>query len=210
MPRSPYRPTPPGGPEDDTGVPAAARPGDDDAPLDDHDDDRPSKSQRKRDSHALQDLGEALVALPPSRLAAVELPERLREAVQAFLVTRSHEGRRRQMQFIGRLMRGLDVEPIRLAVLAHERGQAQDALALHEAERWRAELIARDEAMTDWLRQHPAADAQQLRTLVRNARKESPVPGSTGPGSSGGQPRKGRAYRELFQFIREAESAGQP
>ena len=155
----------------------------------------------------MQDLGEALVALPPSRLAAVELPDRLRDAVEAFLVTRSHEGRRRQMQFIGRLMRGLDVESIRQAVLAHERGQAQDALALHEAERWRAELIASDDALTEWLRDHPSADAQQLRTLVRNARKEA-VAAAASAGS--GLPRKGRAFRELFQFIREAEPAGTP
>lgn len=173
------------------------------ADLDDPDD-RPSKSQRKRDSHALQDLGEALVALPPSRLAALALPERLSDAVNAYLVTRSHEGRRRQMQFIGRLMRGLDVEPIRAAVLAHERGQAQDALALHEAERWRAELIAHDEAITEWLRQHPDADTQQLRTLVRNARKEALAEAGA---PAGVVPRKGRAFRELFQFIREAESA---
>lgn len=205
MPRKPYHPPPPEAFDDDLDASTDddARDGED--PVDD----RPSKSQRKRDSHALQDLGEALVALPAARLAAVALPERLREAVAAFLVTRSHEGRRRQMQLIGRLMRSADVEPIRQAVEAHARGQAQDALALHEAERWRAELIAHDEALTDWLRAHPASDAQQLRTLVRNARKEAqaPAPGQAAGGAAG-IPRKGRAFRELFQFIREAESAG--
>ncbi len=165
--------------------------------------DRPSKSQRKRDSHALQDLGEALVELPAARIAAIEMPDSLREAVLAYLRTRSHEGRRRQMQLVGRLMRSADVEPIRTAVDAHARGLAVDSLALHRAERWRAELIASDDALTEWLAAHPDADAQQLRTLVRNARKESRSDGASVP--AGVAPRKGRAFRDLFQFIREAE-----
>lgn len=194
MPRRPALP-PDADPPDD--VPPGS-PGDGAAPFDD----RPSKSQRKRDSHALQDLGEALVALPMSRIAEIEMPESLREAVLAYLRTRSHEGRRRQMQFVGRLMRNADVGPIRAAVDAHARGQAVDALALHRAERWRAELIASDDALTGWLAAHPGADAQQLRTLVRNARKEAQAEASAPAGVA---PRKGRAFRDLFQFIREAE-----
>jgi ribosome-associated protein len=78
-----------------------------------------------------------------------------------------------------------------------------DSLALHRAERWRAELIASDDALTEWMASHPDADAQQMRTLVRNARKESHAEGSSVP--AGVAPRKGRAFRDLFQFIREAE-----
>jgi len=157
--------------------------------------DRPSKTQRKKASHELQDLGEALVALPEDRDAALPLPETLADAVREYRRTRSHEGRRRQMQYIGRLMRGTDTAPIRQAVLDMQLGRAKDSLALHQAERWRAELIASDDALTGFLREHPAADAQQLRTLVRNARKDA---------AAMPEQRSGRAFRELFQFIKQA------
>lgn len=156
---------------------------------------RPSKTQRKKASHELQDLGEALVALPQDRFDALPLPESLADAVREYRRTRSHEGRRRQMQYIGRLMRGTDTAPIRQAVLDMQLGRARDSLALHQAERWRAELIAGDGALTDFLREHPAADAQQLRTLVRNARKDA---------AAAPEQRSGRAFRELFQFIKQA------
>jgi ribosome-associated protein len=166
------------------------------APDDDHDVDRPSKTQRKKASHELQDLGEALVALPPDRIAALPLPETLADAVREYGRTRSHEGRRRQMQYIGRLMRGTDTAPIRQAVLDMQLGRAKDSLALHEAERWRAELVASDDALTGFLREHPRSDAQQLRTLVRNARKDA---------AAQPEQRSGRAFRELFQFIKQAK-----
>ena len=179
---------------------AAATPGAESA---DFWDERPSKSQRKRDSHALQTLGEALVALPASRLSRVPMPDALRDAVTEYLRTRSHEGRRRQMQYIGRLMRGADVAPIRAAVDDHAHGRAQDALALHTAERWRAELIAEDAALDRWIAEHPDTDMQHVRTLVRNARREGAAEAST---PAGAVPRKGRAYRELFQFVRDGLS----
>ncbi|MBX3605990.1 MAG: DUF615 domain-containing protein [Piscinibacter sp.] len=165
-----------------------------DAPDDDTVD-RPSKTQRKKASHELQDLGEALVALPEDRVAALPLPEALADAVREFRRTRSHEGRRRQMQYIGRLMRGTDTAPIRQAVLDMQLGRAKDSLALHESERWRAELIGSDDALTGFLREHPQADAQRLRALVRNARKDA---------AAQPEQRSGRAYRELFQFIKQA------
>ena len=164
------------------------------APPDD-DLDRPSKTQRKKASHELQDLGEALVALPDDRLASLAIPEPLRDAVREHRRTRTHEGRRRQMQYIGKLMRGADVEPIRQAVTDMQLGRAKDALALHEAERWRTELIASDDNLTRFMQQHASADVQHLRNLIRNARKDAAlVP----------EKRSGRAYRELFQFIRAA------
>ena len=97
------------------------------------------------------------------------------------------------MQLIGKLMRSADVEPIREAVAQAQLGRARDSLALHEAERWRAELIADDSATTRFAEDHPEADLQQLRTLVRNARKVQ---------SLVVEQRSGRAFRELFQFIR--------
>ena len=155
---------------------------------------RPSKTRRKQASHDLQDLGEALVALPDSRLNDLPMDEILLDAIRAYRGTRTHEGRRRQMQYIGKLMRRTDPEPLREAVAAMELGQAKDSLALHEAERWRAELIARDEALTEWTARCPDADVQQLRSLIRAARKDaSVVP----------EQRSGKAFRELFKFIRQ-------
>jgi ribosome-associated protein len=159
-----------------------------------HDDERPSKTQLKKASHELQDLGAALVELPEDRLADLDIDESLRDALHEYRRTRSHEGRRRQMQYIGKLMRRADVEPLREAVAAMQLGRAKDALALHEAERWRAELIADDEALTRWSAQHPDGDVQQLRSLVRAARKDAALTP---------EQRSGRAYRDLFKFIRQ-------
>ena len=155
---------------------------------------RPSKTQRKSDSHELQALGEALAELPADRLDALPLSETLLEAVRASKRTRTHEGRRRQMQYIGKLMRGADAESIREAVAEMQLGRARDSLALHQAERSRAELIASDAAATSWIERHPEADAQRLRSLVRSARKDAALVA---------EQRSGRAYRELFQFIRQ-------
>lgn len=158
-------------------------------------DERPSKTQRKKASHELQDLGEALVALPESRVQALDIPEGLRDAVHEYRRTRSHEGRRRQMQYIGKLMRQTDAEPIREAVAAFTLGHARDSLALHRAEQWRAELFSDDEALARWAGTHPRSDVQRLRSLIRAARKE---------GAPAAGVRHGRAWRELFQFIRES------
>ena len=155
--------------------------------------DRPSKTQLKKASHELQDLGEAVVALPDDRLAGLPIDETLLSAIQEFKRTRSHEGRRRQMQYIGKLMRRTDPAPLREAVAAMQLGRAKDALALHEAERWRNELIAGDDALTRWTAAHPQSDLQQLRSLIRAARKDA---------SAAPEQRSGKAYRELFKFIR--------
>ena len=157
-------------------------------------DERPSKTQRKKASHDLQDLGEALVALPDDRLDGLAVDETLIEAIREYKRTRTHEGKRRQMQYIGKLMRRTDPEPLREAVAAMQLGRAKDALALHEAERWRTELIADDAALTRWTADHPEADLQQLRSLVRAARKDA---------AAAPEQRSGRAYRDLFQFIKQ-------
>jgi len=155
---------------------------------------RPSKTRMKQASHDLQDLGEALVAMPDDRLAGLGMDESLLEAILTYKRTRSHEGRRRQMQYVGKLMRRADPEPLREAVASMQLGRAKDALALHEAERWRTELIAGDEALTRWTAEHPDSELQQLRSLIRAARKDaSAVP----------EQRSAKAYRELFKFIRQ-------
>ncbi len=165
-------------------------------PMDE--DDRPSKTQLKKQSHELQALGEALVNLPDSRVEGLEISDRLRTAVADYKRTKTFEGKRRQMQYIGKLMRLSDTEPIREAVLAMQLGRAKDALALHEAERWRAELIESDDALTRWAAEHPQSDMQQLRSLIRAARKDA---------SAAPEQRSGRAYRELFQYIKSHEVA---
>jgi ribosome-associated protein len=159
---------------------------------------RPSKTQRKKTSHDLQDLGEALVAMPDDRLVDLPMDESLLDAIRVHRRTKTHEARRRQMQYIGKLMRRNDPEPLREAVAAMQLGHAKDALALHEAERWRAELIASDDALTTWTPQFPQSDLQQLRSLIRAARKDA----SVSP-----EQRSGRAFRELFQFIRKQQNA---
>ena len=157
---------------------------------------RPSKTRLKQASHDLQKLGVALVDLADQRLEAIAMPERLLDALRQYKQTRTHEGKRRQMQYIGKLMRLADVEPLRAAVADVQLGQTRESLALHQAERWRAELIADDEALTRFAAEHPATDLQQLRSVIRNARKDAAaVP----------EKRSGRAFRELFQMIKQLE-----
>jgi ribosome-associated protein len=161
--------------------------------ADDAIDSGPSKTQLKQQSHALQALGVELAALSNERFAAIEMPEILRDAITAYRKTRSHEGRRRQMQYVGKLMRKADEDSLREAVAQATVGTAKQTLALHQAEGWRAELIAHDDAMTRWLKEFPQTDSQQLRSLVRAARREAALPA---------EKRNVRTFRELFQFIR--------
>lgn len=167
----------------------------------DGEDSRPSKSAKKRHMHSLQALGEELTELPPSRIAALELPESLRDALAEFRRTRSFEGKRRQMQLIGKLMRHAEEEPIREAVAAFKLGSAKETLALHHAERWREELLASDDAITRWVSAFPGTDVQQLRSLVRAARKDAQAV------LPEGEVRHGRNYRDLFQQIKQALAA---
>lgn len=160
---------------------------------------RPSKSALKRQMHDLQALGLELSELPESRVAKLDLPEALRDALAEYRRTRSHEGRRRQLQFIGKLMRQADEGPIREAIAAFKLGSAKETLALHEAERWREELLADDDAVTRWLSRFPETDAQQLRSLVRAARKDAKAESP--------DQRRGRSYRELFQRVKAALAA---
>jgi ribosome-associated protein len=154
----------------------------------------PSKTRQKAESHALQALGRQLCELSADRLAATEMPENLREAILAFQRTRTHEGRRRQLQYVGKLMRQADEAPLREAVASATLGSALDTWRLHETERWRDALIADDDAQTRWLDAHPDTDAQQLRSLVRAARRDA---AALAPGM-----RQPRSHRDLFQWLR--------
>lgn len=167
---------------------------------DDDDFDRPSKSQLKRDMTALQKLGEDLMALPESRWEPLALPEILYDALKAAKKITNFEGKRRQMQYIGKLMRKIDPEPVREAVAAFKLGHAKDSLKLHQSERWRERLLASDDALQEFLAEHAEVDIQQLRSLVRAARKDA---------SNAPEQRSGRAFRELFQFIKASEAASE-
>jgi len=102
------------------------------------------------------------------------------------------------MQYIGKLMRKIDPEPIREAVAAFKLGHAQDSLRLHQSERWRELLLADDAALQQFIDEHVNVDIQQLRNLVRAARKDA---------ANEPEKRSGRAYRELFQLIKASEPA---
>lgn len=157
----------------------------------DEQDEPTSKTRRKKDMLALQDLGVELVELNEQQLENMQLPQPLLEAVQEARRLTKHEARRRQLQYIGRLMRDIDAAPIR-ARLEQWRGQGCEHTAqLHAIERWRDELLAADPALARFLDAHPAADSQKLRSLIRNARREQ---GAALPPKS---------YRELFRMLRE-------
>jgi ribosome-associated protein len=150
-----------------------------------------SKSQRKRDMTALQDMGAELVKLSRGRLEKFDLPESLLVALLEAQRLTSHGAIRRQMQYIGKLMRDVEIEPI-AEQLAMVRGESAAAKAeFHALERWRSRLLEGDQALTEWLSLHPDTDAQQVRQLIRNARRED---------AEGKPPKSSRA---LFRLLRD-------
>lgn len=161
----------------------------------------PSKTQLKAEADEKQALGEALLTLRADLMARLDLPDKLLDALKEARRITNFEGRRRQMQFIGKLMRPLDVTPIRAAIDEQANGSADLTLALHLAEQWRDRLIASDDALGDWLTDYPDTDSQQLRALIRQARKDAKP---EKPESAGEAPRHGKSYREIFQLIRQA------
>ena len=169
--------------------------------------DSASKTDLKRESAERQDLGEAMLGLRADLIQRLLDQSHVDDALlQALAETKritNFEGRRRQVQYVGKLMRKLDeedIEAIRTAITEQHQGSARETQALHLAEHWRERLIAGDEAVSEWLNAHPDTDSQQLRALVRQARKDG-QPTATEV-SQGLAPRHGRAYRELFQLIR--------
>ncbi|WP_414213314.1 ribosome biogenesis factor YjgA [Cupriavidus necator] len=159
------------------------------------DDEPKSKSQRKRDMTALQDLGVELEGLAKDRLARVPMPEALADAIHQARRITSHEGKRRQMQYVGKVMRGLDddeVEAIRRALEGFKGTSKAETARMHLIERWRELLLADDAALTRFLGEHPGIDVQALRNTIRNARKEKE------------QGKPPRYFRELFQAIKTA------
>jgi ribosome-associated protein len=151
---------------------------------------RVSKTRIKREMHARQDIGEALVELPQARLDELDLPERLRDAVLHARTISKFGALRRQLQYIGRLMRDVDASAIEARLEAWNGQSRQAAVHLHQLERWRERLVADDGAMEELLGAYPGADAPRLRALVRNARREQAL--GKAPAS----------FRELFQELK--------
>ena len=156
----------------------------------------PSKTRRKRAMEALQALGEELVELSSDRLKKIDLPEDLNSAVRmAQRMSRHDEARRRQLQYIGRLMREIDPEPIRHS-LATVRGEsAEETSKLHRIERLRKDLLADEAALYGIAEAFPSVDLQHLRSLRRAALKEQEL----------GKPP--RSYRAIFQLLKEIDPA---
>jgi ribosome-associated protein len=166
--------------------------------------DEASKTDLKRESTELQQLGVALLTLRADLMQGLALPEKLSDAVAEARRITNFEGKRRQMQYIGKLMRGLDdetLQAIRDALEEQQKGSAGEAMALHEAEQWRDDLIEKEDALDRWLRQHPGTDTQQLRALIRQARKE--VQPDADSVSKGLGPRRGRAPRDILPLVKE-------
>lgn len=153
-----------------------------------------SKTRRKKEMLDLQVLGAALVELPESQIAGLSIVEALRQAVLEAKRIKSHEARRRQMQYIGRLMRDVDPAPIRAQLDALTGHSAQEAARHRRLEATREKLLADDAALTGYVAEHAGADLQELRTLIRNARREQK------------EGRPPRAYRELFRLLKSLEA----
>jgi len=147
-----------------------------------------TKSARKREALGVQDLGEALLELPDGQLDALVTDERLRDALRDLRRFTSHGARYRQAQFVGKLMREVDIEPLQRALDTKRSRQTADAAAFRKVEQWRTRLLAGDEGLSAWLAQHPGSDTPDFRALVREARRDD----------------RGPAFRELFRAIRAA------
>ena len=168
-----------------------------------------SRTDLKRISTELQKLGEELLTLRPDLTDRLQLSDKLLEALAEVRRITNFEGRRRQMQYVGKLMRLLDPETIqaaRDALQEQNKGSARETQALHLAEQWRENLVGDEDALSRWLLQFPDTDTQQLRALIRQARKDNP-PDKVAE-REGKAPRHSRAWRELFQLVREQLSSG--
>jgi ribosome-associated protein len=157
--------------------------------------DRPSKSQKKRDSTAAQDLGAKVAELSRDKIESLGLPEKLQDALIETSRITAHEGKRRHLQLIGKLMRNVDLDPIRAALEKFSGTSKQEIADMHLAERWRERLLKDADAIALFANDYRDADLQQLRTMIRNAQKEQ---------SQGKPPRD---FRKIYQFLRDAIDA---
>ncbi len=167
-----------------------------------------SRTDRKKDSDDRQDLGVDLLTLRSELIARLNtqghMTDQLREALAEARRITNFEGKRRQMQYVGKLMRKLSeesIEAVKDALNEQRMGSTKDTLALHLAESWRDRLLAEDTALQEWMNEYPTTDSQQMRALVRQARKDDVT--SKADIAKGLLPRQSRAFREIFQLIKE-------
>jgi len=159
---------------------------------------RPSKTKQKEAMHELRDLGAELVELSVGQLKRLKLPENIFDTVRECQKITAHGARRRQIQYLGKLMRGVDDEPIR-AGLAMLRGEsAAETARLHRLERFRVRLLEDEAVLAEIAAQWPGVDLQHLRTLRRNALKEK----------ENNKPPKN--FRAIFQVLQELDQKGTP
>jgi ribosome-associated protein len=160
-------------------------------PVADQSEERISKSQRKRESKDVQALGAELTGLPREQLESLPLPEHLLQAIADARAMNRHGARKRQIKYIGGLLRAMDVEPIRAALEDIHGQSARAAAQHHRIERWRDRLLAQgDEAVTALLNEYPSVDRQRIRQLIRAAHREA----------AAGKPPQ--AARSLFRALR--------
>jgi ribosome-associated protein len=150
----------------------------------------PSKTQRKRDMHSLQQLGEALIQLPTDRLHSLNLPEGLLDAIQEAKRISQWGALRRQRQYIGRLMREIDAHSIRARLDDWNNAAARALAPLNQAEQWRERLLRDEDALRELLSRFPDADERRLRTLIHAARHEAATARPAGD------------FRALFRALR--------
>ncbi len=154
---------------------------------------RPSKSARKRAMTELQDLGKELVALSVDQIKKIDMPDDLRIAVRDAQRITQHEAHRRQLQYIGKLMRSIDPEPIQAALDEINGVSAAATARMHALERLRTRFLEDEKVIGEIATAHPDADLQHLRQLRRNALKEQQL----------GKPP--RAFRELYRVLRDLQ-----
>jgi ribosome-associated protein len=158
----------------------------------------PSKTKLKEAMLELQNLGKILGELPDNQFAALTMDDDLRDALTEYRRLTNFEARRRQMQYIGKLLRDIDTGTFRSAIETHKAGLARNTDSLHEAEQWRERLLADDAALTEWIAAHPGGDSRQLRALIRDSRRDLERAAATGTAKG-----KVHAYRELFKKLRD-------
>lgn len=161
-------------------------------------DEVPSKTRRKQEMHELQALGERLARLNPEHIARIELPEELRAALLDAKRMKTREALRRQLQYVGRIMREVDAAPLRAALEGIEGKSREHTAWLHRLERLRERLLADERALGELLRDHPEADLQRLRSLLRGAQKEQ------------AEGRPPRSFRAIFDELRALIPAPRP
>lgn len=162
---------------------------------DDQAPDPSSRTQLKREMEALQKIGKELIALPENEISSIALPEELRKAILLAHTLKPNEAKRRHLQYIGKLMRTVEVEPIQAAIVKIKYRHSDFSTQFHKVEKWRDRFIAEgDDALQEFILAHPKADRQELRQLIRNAQKDQ-----TNEKNTGGAKTLFRAIQKIMQ-----------